>query len=177
MNKHLKIIAVSGKKRSGKDTVYKLISEYIGQDYVVRVAFADELKQEIADLLGCTAQHIDENKEFFRPFLQWLGTYKRMFVDPNYWVARAYRTMLRAPSKTRVIVVTDLRYINEMEHLLKLGTITIRVSRQSTEDLKDTHSSETELDNAKFNYNVANDSDLEDLKETVIKILKQEQII
>ena len=70
------IIGISGKKRSGKDTVYQLIRKdiaYRGNVFIARAAFGDDIKEEVAKATGKSLAHIEENKERFRPILQWWG--------------------------------------------------------------------------------------------------------
>lgn len=45
----MKLIGLSGRKQSGKDTVCNLIGALVGSDKVARVAFADALKIEVYD--------------------------------------------------------------------------------------------------------------------------------
>ena len=66
------IIGISGKKRSGKDTIFKLIKELNGI-LPLRAAFGDQIKEEVADITGVDVDHIEENKEHFRQMLQWWG--------------------------------------------------------------------------------------------------------
>ena len=73
-------------------------------------------------------------------------------------------------------IITDLRFLNEMEAVKKKGGITIRVNR-NLEESKDQHESETELDNSEFDYVVDNNSDIQSLIEKVKEILIKEKLI
>jgi hypothetical protein len=104
-------------------------------------------------------------------------------------------------------IITDMRFPNEMEAIVKRNGITIRVVRQySKEDLLkgsspyieneelskklaeryksmsdlpvvNIHPSETALDDAEFDYEIINDGTIEELVEKVITILTLEKII
>ena len=77
--------------------------------------------------------------------------------------------------------ITDMRFPNEMEAVIKREGITIRVHR----DLNNgnahispiPHESETALDDAKFDYEIINEGTLEDLVDKVREILVKEKII
>ena len=73
-------------------------------------------------------------------------------------------------------IITDMRFLNEMEAVKKKGGITIRVNR-NLEESKDQHESETELDNAEFDYVIDNNGTIEELIEKVREILIQEKLI
>ena len=73
-------------------------------------------------------------------------------------------------------IITDMRFLNEMEAVKKKDGITIRVNR-NLEESKDQHESETELDNAEFDYVIDNNSDIQSLIEKVRIILEKENIL
>lgn len=72
-------------------------------------------------------------------------------------------------------IITDMRFPNEMEAVKDRGGLTIRITRPDS--AKESHISETALDDAKFNYEILNDSTLEDLVKKVRGILVNENII
>lgn len=91
-------------------------------------------------------------------------------------------------------IITDMRFPNEMEAVKERGGITIRVIRDTTcpecgvsgghkmyahkdKSLTDLHSSETALDDAKFDYEIINDGTIEDLVEKVREILTKSSIL
>jgi hypothetical protein len=92
----------------------------------------------------------------------------------------------------RGFIITDLRYPNEYQAIKDRKGITIRVNRgkpqlyeQMDGDIENPiptsvfkeHESETQLDNAKFDYVIDNNSDIQSLIEKVKIILKKEKII
>lgn len=73
-------------------------------------------------------------------------------------------------------IVTDLRFPNEAQAVKDRGGIVIRVDRPGVGP-KNNHTSETALDNWKFDYKIANVSDLTSLMFTVETILKHAKIL
>jgi hypothetical protein len=84
-------------------------------------------------------------------------------------------------------IITDMRFPNELEAVVKRNGITIRVVRPhgytdpNTGVYKEMplsyHLSETSLDDAEFDYTILNDGSLEDLVKKVREILITEKII
>ena len=73
-------------------------------------------------------------------------------------------------------IITDMRFPNELEAVKKRGGITIRVNR-NLEESKNQHESETELDNAEFDYVIDNNGTIEELIEKVREILIKEKLL
>lgn len=105
-------IGISGKMRSGKDTVAGFLLDY----GFVRYAFADRMKELAAELFGMDPDVKD------RPLLLSLGR-RLCQVDKDVWVKHILRTM---PAGARV-VVSDLRFPNELELLRAAGFYIARV--------------------------------------------------
>jgi len=76
-------------------------------------------------------------------------------------------------------IITDMRFPNEMEAVVKRHGITIRVTRpvKKSKNTPKLHSSETALDKAKFDYEIINDGSMEKLVKKVRKILIKEELI
>jgi hypothetical protein len=73
-------------------------------------------------------------------------------------------------------IITDTRFPNEVEAIKKAGGIIIRVDRPGVKPIND-HPSETGLDDWKFDYKIANVSDIKALSSTVKMILEKENIL
>lgn len=140
-----KIIAISGKQFAGKDTLCQLLLKYL-PDYR-RVALADALKDEYAEIAGIPRDQVDILKTHdpkVRGELIALGM-KRREEDPDYWVKK----VLAQPGNK---IVTDLRFLNELERFKGQKAFTIRIeARRSVRAKRGTLShehdaSETELD-------------------------------
>ena len=129
---------------SGKDAFYRLAKEI--NPSIVRVAFADKLKEEVAEATGCCVQYIEHNKKHFRLILQGWGTdFRRQLTSPLYWV-EALETKLRALPEDSIVFVTDVRFHNEADMIRRLGGKIIRIVRINHNE-QSNHTSETELVN------------------------------
>lgn len=138
----MKLIGIAGKKYSGKDTLAKLMLEYDPSIFVTH--FADRLKDEIASICDVSREQIDQNKELFRPMLQWWGTeYRKRFCNnENYWINSLHESIQDLPCP---VVVSDVRFPSEAEYIRSQGGILIKIIRPGLES-SDNHLSETALD-------------------------------
>ena len=73
-------------------------------------------------------------------------------------------------------IITDTRFPNEAQAIKDKGGLVIRVDRPGVKPVND-HPSETGLDDWKFDYKIANVSDLKALSLTVKMILEKENIL
>lgn len=149
----------------------------------------------ILDYLTTTKEQLKnyEGLELIKPtprfLLQFIGTnLLRNQLHTEIWV-NALMSEYKLYKETKPFVnltlkdeeypnwlITDMRFPNEMDAVKKRGGITIRVNR-NLEESKDQHESETELDNAEFDYVINNDGTIEELIEKVREILTKEKLI
>jgi molybdopterin-guanine dinucleotide biosynthesis protein len=140
-----RIVGLCGHKGSGKDTIFILMKKNAQGRTVTRRAFADPLKEEVAELLAdglnellsaemnvpktewslaARVDYIERHKEKFRPFLQWYGTeYKRGMFCECYWIdamRRALKEQNAATDDKELVVITDARFVNECTMLRDL---------------------------------------------------------
>lgn len=165
--------------------------------------FAGKLKQ-IASILTGVPSFMFENSDFkdenmpecwdkpqqsgrykalkpmtYRQLLQELGTdAMRDNLHTDVWVNalfadyRPHKLSEYNPSKW---VITDVRFKNELQAIKDRRGITIRVVRP---DIKqDNHPSETDIDDAEFDYTIINDGSINDLVVKIRRILIKERII
>lgn len=167
----LNFIAFFGKKTSGKDTAANIFKKYIRPpDRVVRVGFADALKEEICVALKITLPYLEEHKSHFRLILQGYGNdYKRQLIHRDYWVNKWLEKVhdLQTFKTITYVLVTDLRYQNEYDILKELSAIFIKITRPSLDNINDQHISETEQSNFKCDYEFINDKTIIDLENTI----------
>lgn len=107
-----RIVGISGKAGSGKDTFYQAV--LAGEGYV-RVAWADELKAEAIRLHGLSYAEVfgpDKDPEV-RRLLQDLGDGRRREVDPGVWIYHGLKSVKSHFDRGRAVAVTDVRYPNE----------------------------------------------------------------
>ena len=133
-----------------------------------------------------------------RTLLQRLGTEAmRDGLHTNVWVNALFADYKALHKKEKQItpvdtsfdestypnwIITDMRFENELEAIVRRKGITIRVVRDyalrgGPEDPKNLHPSETSLDDAIMHYEIINDGTVEDLIERVREILIKEGII
>lgn len=132
----INVIGISGVARVGKDTFFRALKKENPNGSMIRVAFADELKEECNDFLmknvGISAFTQDSNeKALVRPFLVTYGSQLRRKQDPSCWIKRVENKIKNLPEGNWKVVITDVRYPNELEwvHNEMKGT-SIHISRQ-----------------------------------------------
>lgn len=157
----MKLIGLTGKKRAGKDTVAQILSTYVEKPlHFQRIGFADALKQEVRQACGITLRELEQNKEAFRLILQGWGTdFRRNLCSQDYWIDRMSLYMRR---DAELIVIPDVRFLNEADFVLKNGGEVWRVERRPVDI--DFHISESELDDYEVSAVIDNTSTIEQLK-------------
>lgn len=174
--KERKILGLTGKMQSGKDTLGWHLTEDRGY---VRMAFADRIKKGLAEILGVSTAHIDSCKVKgeehpilgmpYRKMLQTLGTeWGRDIVNPDIWVLLLKEEIQMC---TRPIVVTDVRFANEAKMIKVLGGAIININRPGCDG--DDHVSENSLPDIYHDYTLDNNSTVEHLFEQFDKLETQ----
>jgi len=190
------IIGVSGYSGCGKDTVGTILQQIDRDSHWEIKKWAGKLKQ-VAELLTGIPVEKFEDQEFkktnlgkqwndrinnpmsVRDFLQKLGTEGlRDGLHTNTWVNALmadYKCVPadRAPNGWDCDnwIITDTRFPNEAQAIKDADGIIIRVTRPGIGPVND-HPSETGLNQWKFDYEIQNDSSLNELINSV-RIFKQ----
>ncbi len=112
-----KIIVISGKQYSGKDTLAALLLNDLTN--FVRVGIGDAIKYEYAKKNGITFDEIAKNKHLYRSGLIELGNYGRS-IDPDYWL----KSIVEMKEN---VIVPDVRVEHEVELFKSYGAYSIRV--------------------------------------------------
>lgn len=115
-----KLIAISGNRCVGKDTLYNALKKL--NDNFKRYAFADTLKNDLKPLIwdqfGIDIFNVTSvEKEFIRPILISYGSAWRE-VDVDHWSKTVCDIVKNEPIHV-IPVITDLRFKNELELLRK----------------------------------------------------------
>lgn len=135
------------------------------------------LSDEWSTVSGLSTRHKVRKDMTVRDLLQKLGTEcMRNCLHENVWVNALFAD-IKDEDK---VIITDMRFPNEMEAVNKRNGITIRVVRPDLHSFNSmllSHASERALDNAKFDYEIINDGSLEDLVVKVRDILIKERIL
>lgn len=189
-------VAICGKANSGKNTLSKLILKELRKTqkglFCEYIAFADPIKAMIRlmfpdlpekYLTGSSQYRAEAIPDAFkdgkpltvRQLLIDLGTGVGRTVKETIWLEAFDHAFRTAQSKHKnIVVVTDVRFRNEFDHLKKKGFYQIRLLRDS--HLKIDHASETNQDtiqDSEFDYVLHNNGTLKDLKSEVQKIIMQ----
>jgi len=185
----MKIIALSGKKQSGKDTVYLEACQYFSEleDQKIRcgrVGFADPLKHEVSVATGFRTDFIEEHKQGFRTLLQVWGTdFRRQFFGNDYWINKMDEIIKKSTEFFDVMFITDLRFKNEADFVKDAGGYVVRVERRSfnsypESDTSERHISEHDMnDYSEFDYVLNNDKTQDELRESIGKMIDTLKII
>lgn len=167
------IIGISGKKSSGKDTAYLLISRELP---AFRFAFADAVKDYAARYFNVDRDAVGDAKEKTRFILQGVGEMFRNEVSKTYWIDRVFSEIEALDDDGYLYVITDVRYKNEVDSILERGGKVFRVVRTTANIEEDHHPSETELTDADFSQEniIYNDGGLEDFQIHIQEWLERE---
>ncbi len=194
----MKKIAITGKANSGKNTLSKLIHAEMndistfGNVSVEYIAFADPIK-EMAKLMfpHLPKKHLFGSSKYralpipgafkngqpltVRQLLIDLGTGVGREYNETTWLDAFDHRFKKAESQKKdLVIVTDVRFRNEFNHLKKMGFYQIRLTRDL--QLKIDHSSETNQDSIKdeeFDYIINNNGTLQDLQTKVEEIVNE----
>lgn len=176
------LIGLAGKKQSGKNTVADMLDVLAARDgwTVKQFAFANAVKRELADACDVSVDYIEKHKSMFRLGLQWWGTeFRRGMHSGDYWVKQLNFALQQeglGQFDKHVYIITDVRFKNEADYIKRHGGLLVRVERPEPLTwrdwmpwnmirlLKDTHSSETDLDDYPFRAWIANDGTLDRLR-------------
>ena len=164
-----KLIAITGRKQSGKDAVVNALHKIFPNKSIVRIGLADAVKDEICFMYGITKEYLNEHKENFRLIMQGHGTeYRRKLCRESYWIDQVL-DMIDAHSKDAdIIVVPDVRFHNEYKALKERDAIVWKVVREPSS--LDMHQSEREMEEfPEPNYLIRNALSLQHL-ETLVRL-------
>lgn len=171
------VVALTGRKRSGKDEAAKAFVERGFTKY----AFADPIRKAVADFFlwdesyfntekkeqidprwGLSPRHVMQNIGTEWGQFHLMGTFEqfRETTGRRLWANRFKYLCLNSPDTNWV--VSDMRFLHEAEAIRELGGSIVKVVDPSSEG-KDTHASETEIDAIEHDYKIVNGATLEDL--------------
>lgn len=199
------LIGLTGKKRSGKDSLASVLVTNHGFE---RVAFADALKASllqvnpviriepderylVSGVLGSTVETVlharlatlvrelgweqAKGVREVRRLLQEHGVAIREHVDESVWLDVVAGKIIDHLAAGRSVVITDVRFPNELDLIYELGGHHVHVDRPGNIST-DTHVSETLLEDSyvSADWTVKNDGTLDDLAAeaaTVVEVI------
>lgn len=194
------ILGIAGKKRHGKDSVARVLSDRWS---VRRLAFADHLKWVAMKTWDLSFEQCygDDLKEVVderwgltpRFILQQLGTEVGRSIHKLSWVrktldniarahrgepvllpdlrARDFREFRFAPGEADMWAIPDCRFPGEADAIRAAGGIVVKVIRPSVAS-NDTHASETSVDEIVEDHLIVNDTGLAEL-DVAVSLLAQ----
>ena len=173
-----KIFIISGKARSGKNEVSKIIEKYYKNKKCITISFAYYLKDYIKRITNWDGN--EETKP--RDLLQNIGIELiKNKIDNKLLINRIMQDIEVFSYFYDIIVVTDARLIEEVDlPKQKLNNVvTIRINRDDIDNnltLKQKeHLTEIALDNYfDFDYIINNNGTFEDLEKEILKIMEVE---
>ena len=176
-----KVVGLVGKLQSGKTTAANMVINYYNlknYDSVYKYSFADLLKLMILNAGICTVEELWEKKtEFSRMMMQKIGTeIIRKQVSNDFWVHKMKEKLSNEHIKNSLIIIDDVRFLNEANLINSFDGTLIRIRRPSLERNKNEnlHLSETEQDGILVDYDILNDGSLDDLQKKMFGIMEYE---
>lgn len=171
----MKIICISGKAQSGKDTTAKIMCselEHFGSRVLI-THYADLLKYICKTFFAWDGQK-DHNG---RRLLQRIGTDVIRQKDENFFVGFLVKFLAMFEDTWDYVLIPDARFPNEVSMMQeRFQTFHVQVERNFKDGLQGelaAHSSETALDDVQPDYTIHNDGTEKDLKAAVICTLKE----
>lgn len=179
------IVAVTGLKRSGKNTT----TDYLGKKYnFVEYAFASPIKKLASICFNWDLDYMENNKEVIdskwgvspREFLQWMGTEVMQYamcerfpkfaevIGRNLWVKLFEDTYNK--NSTINYCISDFRFPHEADVLSKLNAIKIKIVNPRINNV-DSHESESYIKNLNCHYIINNDKGFEELYSQIDDIM------
>jgi len=171
------IIGISGKARSGKDTVCGMIQDYLPNSH--RYAFADPIKDACRVIFSWTDEHLYGNlKEVEDPFfkisprkaLQTLGSeWGRDMINRDLWLLVAEKFC----NEHEHVIIPDIRFQNEYDWIKNNNGIIIHIERPGILIESSAHQSESlGLTKMIDDYYIVNNRSLDWLRSDVKRIVE-----
>lgn len=143
----MKIVGITGKAGSGKDTVADFLVARFGYQ---KVSFASTLK-EMLRVAGFPEPNNRDDKEkpvlgfdfSWRQMAQTLGTEWGRSLDPDLWVKIVERNLRRAGDR---VVISDVRFENESTMIRKHGKMLFLAGRAAELGANAGHVSEAAIE-------------------------------
>jgi len=146
-NKTFNIVSISGNARCGKDTLGKNMVKLLKEQGFnsKTISFANQLKESVDEFLvsklGISAfTEDDEEKKIIRPFLVCWGTEIMRSIDKQHWIKQLEKQL----SHDCIYIVTDARFVNELDWVKKNNGLSVFLSRDGIEPANEYESKENE---------------------------------
>ena len=180
------LIGISGQKYNGKDT----IADYLVSNYgFIKLSFGSKLKEMCKILFGFTEEQLYGSKkescdEFWnitpREIFQYFGTdilrkdIQKIIpnINETFWIKCVEKEInqITQINPNAKIVISDVRFINEVSMIKSLNGYVIRVIRPNIKQI-DLHESEQQIPFLNVNSEIINDSSLDELYGKINKFI------
>lgn len=187
----MKIIALTGAKGAGKDTIATYIHKLLGWEHINQIAFADPIKhmvQHIFDLQDVSTEEYDMFKRSLltyelpgrsprgvdgRRVVREIGMMMRGYDEKQFtaYVEEIINRPINNLSSRTLNIITDLRFDNEYVMLKRYGAKVIKVNRPGHKF--DGHITERGFDDHLVDFVINNDGSLDILKIQLQKVLNE----
>lgn len=158
-------IAVGHQARVGKDTFADRVKSICDVTVLSFAGALYEVTESIQSILGRSVKKDPV-------LLQKQAMLMREHYGEDVWVDKVLTVVNAVDNPDTNIIVTDLRFPNEMAALKKNGFITIKIVRSDRPiDRDPTHVSEVALSAAEFDYVITNNGTLEEYYAEIDKVL------
>jgi hypothetical protein len=182
-------IFLSAYRNSGKDTFYELAKEILG-DKVMRLSFADTIKNDISEKTGIPINYFHErqlkdtqlkntdlknNPNFFSLFEKTPRDIGREYanekqsIDPSYFSKIALKSITN--ETPQFIVITDFRiddnFYDFKNKFVNDNIVTIRIVRDTIPPPPENETEEHALDKFVFDFKIENNSTFDNYKKTI----------
>lgn len=163
----MEAILISGKQRAGKDTLANLLKDKLEVEgtFVLVKAIADDLKSEVAAMLGVSSHELEKMKvddPKVRELFILVGELKRKIHGPLIWVRKllnAVKCYYQWDKTTEyTVIIPDVRLKDEMDYLTTMFPEHVKIRVEASEEERNqrgvisshNHYTETELDHFRF---------------------------
>lgn len=168
----MKIICISGKAGHGKDTAAQFLRDQfeLGENRVLITHYADLVKYVCRMFFNWDGLKNESGREL----MQTVGTDIVRDEDPNYWVRFIADMMKFFGSAWDYVLISDTRFINEIEYLKEVGFDVTHMRVVRDEYMSDmpeeqqNHISETELDSYLADIYVHNSGSLSEFYDNLL---------
>lgn len=193
------LIVISGKARTGKDTLGVILQTVMSENYYI-MAYADELKRRAMADFGLSQEQVRghlkevEDERYPKPLchdpatcsgvertiywtpreiLQHMGTEAYRAVDSGFWIKQLFKYIHRNNLKN--VIITDGRFPDEIIAVTGRKGYHIKMERAHDIKVNNTqHASETSLDTfSSADFVVNNNGTLEELRQKALAIKRE----
>ncbi len=199
------LIGLGGRLRAGKDAVGDYLEEKHGYTKLGMSDALNEALLALNPWIPSTVPHsiVKDGNEYYYPrferyvdlhakvgyveakknpevrrLLQALGTeVGRNMISPSVWVDIAERKIQELRAQGKPVVITAVRFPNEVDMVNRLGGTTVWIERDTeargaSDEVINAHASETSVQAYMFEYVIGNHGTLEELGENVEHVLE-----